>query len=50
MAVNSSQLNITELDFDNIALNLKDFLKGQDQLKDYNFEGSTMSVLIDLLA
>jgi len=48
--VNSSQLNITELDFDNIALNLKDFLKGQDQLKDYNFEGSTMSVLIDLLA
>ena len=50
MAVNSSQLNITELDFDNIALNLKDYLKGQDNLKDYNFEGSTMSVLIDLLA
>lgn len=50
MAVNSSQLNITDLDFENIADNLKNYLKGQEQFKDYNFEGSSMSVLIDLLA
>lgn len=50
MAVNSSQINITDLDFDNISDNLKNYLKGQEQFKDYNFEGSTMSVLIDLLA
>ena len=50
MAVNSSQLNITDLDFENIADNLKNYLKGQEQFKDYNFEGSSLSVLVDLLA
>ena len=50
MAIKSSQINVTDLDFDNIAENLKSYLQGQDQLKDYDFEGSTMSVLIDLLA
>ena len=50
MAIKSSQINITDLDFENIANNLKSYLQGQDQLKDYDFEGSTTSVLIDLLA
>ena len=50
MATKSSQINITELDFDAISDNLKASLKGQEKLKDYNFEGSTMSTLIDLLA
>ena len=50
MAIKSSQINITDLDFENIADNLKSYLQGQDHLKDYDFEGSTMSVLIDLLA
>jgi len=50
MATKSSQINITELDFDAISDNLKAYLKGQEKLKDYNFEGSTMSTLIDLLA
>ena len=50
MAVKSSQINITDLDFDNIADNLKNYLKGQETFKDYNFEGSSMSILIDLLA
>jgi hypothetical protein len=50
MAINSSQLNITDLDFENIADNLKNYLKGQEQFKDYNFEGSSLSVLVDLLA
>ena len=50
MAVKSSLLNVSDLDFDDIAANLKTYLKGQDKFKDYNFEGSNMSLLIDLLA
>lgn len=50
MAVKSSALNVTDLDFDDISQNLKSYLKGQDILKDYDFEGSTLSMLIDLLA
>jgi len=50
MAVNSSQINVTDLDFDNIADNLKNYLRGQDTFKDYNFEGATLGILIDLLA
>lgn len=50
MATNSSQINVTDLDFDSISDNLKAYLKGQRQFKDYDFEGSNMSVLIDLLA
>ena len=50
MAIKSSQINVTDLDFSDIGENLKSYLQGQDKLKDYNFEGSTMSVLVDLLA
>ena len=50
MAIKSSQINVTDLDFNDIGENLKSYLQGQDKLKDYNFEGSTMSVLVDLLA
>ena len=50
MAVNSSNINATDLDFEGIADNIKTYLKGQDKFKDYDFEGSTMSVLIDTLA
>jgi len=50
MAIKSSLLNVSDLDFEKIASNLKVYLKGQDKFKDYNFEGSTMSLLIDLLA
>ena len=42
--------SITNLDFDQIKQNLKDYLKGQDRFKDYNFDGSNMSVLLDVLA
>ena len=50
MAVKSSQINATDLDFDDIVDNIKTYLKGQDKFKDYDFEGSNMSVLIDMLA
>ncbi len=50
MAVNQRRLNVTELDFDDIKENLKVFLKGQTEFKDYDFEGSGMSILLDTLA
>jgi len=46
----TSKLKVTELDFDLIKNSLKDYLKYQTQFSDYDFEGSGMSVLIDLLA
>ncbi len=50
MATNPSKLRVTELDFDDIKDNLKTFLKAQSQFRDYDFEGSGMSVLLDILA
>jgi len=44
------KLNITELDFDSIKAQLKDYMKGQTKFKDYDFEGSNISVLLDVLA
>ena len=43
---------ITELDFDSIKSNLKSFLSdtGNDLFGSYNFEGSIMSSLLDVLA
>jgi len=46
----SKKINYTELDFDGIRNNLIEFLKGQSTFTDYNFEGSGLSVLIDLLS
>jgi len=46
----SHKLNISQLNFDAIKNNLKRFLSNQSQFKDYDFEGSGMSVLLDLLA
>ena len=50
MPTNPSRLRVTELDFDEIKDNLKTFLKAQSQFRDYDFEGSGMSVLLDTLA
>lgn len=41
---------VDRLDFDQIKASLKDYLRGQDTFKDYDFEGSTMNILLDLLA
>ena len=46
----ANQLRITELDFDAIKQNLKTFLKQQDTFADYDFEGSNLSILLDILA
>jgi len=44
------RLEISELDFENIKGSLKRFLSNQNEFKDYNFEGSSMAILLDLLA
>jgi len=45
-----SKINVTELDSKQVKKNLKDFLRGQDRFKDFDFEGSNISVLLDVLA
>ena len=46
----SNKLTITDLEFDQIKTNLKAYLSAQTTFQDYDFEGSGMSVLIDILA
>ena len=48
--IKSSNINITDLDFEGVESSLKEYLKGQDTLKDYDFEGSNLAILTDLLA
>lgn len=49
MAANSS-IALTQLDFDSIKTSLKSYLTEQNEFKDYDFEGSNLSVLLDILA
>lgn len=48
MANNS--LNLAALDFDTIKANLKAHLRSQPIFKDFDFDGSNMAVLLDILA
>lgn len=49
MAANSS-LNLVSLDFDTAKSSFKNFLKSQDIFKDYDFEGSNINILLDVLS
>jgi len=49
MAANT-YLQVTEVDFEDIRSNLKSYLSSQTQFNDYDFEGSNMAVLLDILA
>lgn len=50
MATEKAALRITELDFLTIRENLKQYLRSQSEFQDYDFEGSGLSVLLDILA
>ena len=50
MAINNKRLEVTEFDFDDVKDNLKTFLGAQTEFTDYDFEGSGMSALLDVLA
>jgi hypothetical protein len=42
--------NFTSLDFDQIKATLRDYLKSNSNFTDYDFEGSNLSTILDLLA
>lgn len=46
----ADRLKVTELDFDDLKTNLKNFLRQQSEFQDYDFEGSGLNVLLDVLA
>jgi len=45
-----SLVNFTSLDFDQIKTSIQDYLRANSNFTDYDFEGSNLSVLIDMLA
>ena len=45
-----SLINFTNLDFDQIKQSLKDYLQSNSNFKDYDFEGSNLSTILDVLA
>ena len=46
----NNKITVTDLEFDGIKANLKNYLSSQTQFQDYDFEGSGMDVLMDVLA
>ena len=48
--MSNKNLRIDGLDFDAIKTNLKNYLRSQTQFKDFDFEGSGMNIIMDLLA
>lgn len=46
----NTSISLTQLDFDGLKENLKGFLRSQSIFKDYDFDGSNLNVLIELLA
>jgi hypothetical protein len=45
-----AELRVTELEFEEIKQNLIRYLSNQDEFSDYNYTGSALNILIDLLA
>jgi len=46
----SNKLIVSDYDFDAIKVNLKSFLQGQTSFQDYDFEGSSLNILLDILS
>ena len=46
----NTNLKVTDLDFNSIKANLREYLAGKAVFTDYDFEGSALSVLLDVLA
>ena len=45
-----AQFSVTELDFTNIKASIKDHFKAQSKYNDWNFDGSGLNFLLDVLA
>lgn len=50
MATEKAALRVSELDYLEIRENLKNYLRSQTEFQDFDFEGSGMAVLLDILA
>ena len=50
MAASNTNTQVSNLDFNSIKTNFTNYLQSQDTFKDYNFQGSALSVLLDILA
>lgn len=46
----TTKIRVTDLDFDAIKADLKNYLKTKPEFTDYNFEGSNLNVILDILA
>lgn len=46
----NSSLVLSSLDFDTLKSNFKEYLKNQSVFKDYNFDGSNINVLLDVMS
>jgi len=46
----SNKLIVSDYDFDAVKSNLKSFLQGQTSFQDYDFEGSSLNILLDILS
>lgn len=46
----NSSLTLSSLDFDSLKSNFKEFLKTQSVFKDYDFDGSNINVLLDVMS
>jgi hypothetical protein len=46
----NSSVNLIDLDFEALKSSLKTHLRSQDRFQDYDFDGSNMNVLLDLMA
>ena len=47
---NTNATVLTSLDFDSYKAGLRTYLQSQSAFKDYNYDGATLSVILDLLA
>lgn len=46
----NSSINLLSMDFDTLKSSFITYLKQQDQFKDFNFDGSSLNVLLDILS
>ena len=46
----TTKIRVTDFDFNSIKSDLRDFLSTRTEFTDYNFEGSNLSVLLDILS
>lgn len=50
MSANTAPVRISELDFFSIKQNLIDYMKSQSEFSDYDFTGSSLNILMDILS